>query len=73
MRTHVSLSDAPVTTESNFSPILDASSMAAADFKIKALDGDTVLARDLLRQASTACGYDYTEKDGARYELARLP
>jgi len=38
-----------------------------------ALDSETVLARDLLQQASTACPYDYTEKDGARYELARLP
>lgn len=38
-----------------------------------ALDGETALARDLLQQATAACGYDHTEKDGARYELARLP
>lgn len=37
------------------------------------LDADTASARDLLQQASTACGYDYTERDGAHYELMRLP
>jgi lipoprotein NlpI len=47
-----------------------------ADFYLgakAALDGDTAAARDLLQTASAACGYDYAEKDGARYELARLP
>lgn len=47
-----------------------------ADFYLGAkatLEGDAATARDLLQQASTACGFDHTEKDGARYELARLP
>ena len=47
-----------------------------ADFYLgakAALHGDTAAARDLLQSASAACGYDYAEKDGARYELARLP
>jgi lipoprotein NlpI len=47
-----------------------------ADFFLGAkasLDGDVASARDLLQQASTGCGYDYTQRDGARYELARLP
>lgn len=47
-----------------------------ADFYLgvkAALDGDTSLARDLLQQANTGCGYDYIEKDDAHYELARLP
>jgi lipoprotein NlpI len=47
-----------------------------ADFYLgakAALDGDTAAARDLLQQASAACPYEYIEKDGARYELARLP
>lgn len=47
-----------------------------ADFYLgakAAVDGDTAAARDLLQQASTACGYTFSERDGARYELARLP